>query len=491
MEFRASDWTRSAALYDIVLRDHLSRFESVENKIRGTLIGLSKRRFERAAFAFAMIDEVEKALAVTELGRARSMKSRLGMSSEAHDFADALSWKPSPPPENILIIAPVITPQGTVVFGIGRREGAARVEVLFLPEFDGELATNHIGDEGGWLSKYAKAVNFDPDMPISGIRIAEDISDAIKEMHGWLGPQFAEPIVEWAENTFEQGFTSIVFAVQGELAILPIHLAIVDDAPLLARYGVSYTPSVALFGGKQPSPKGIVGKLAVISNPSLDARLPVSHLEARVIAQAWPGSDAAARPAVGGSVAVLEAMGASDIFHFVGHGSYDASDPLNSYLLVGSRQRLTVREIAQAPASQIPSLVVLSACETGIVGLQSASNEYEGLTGAFLGAGTQGVVASLWPVNEFPTMLIMHRFYEQLADGYDPAEALRSAQLWLSRALGSELLSVVDREFMPQANADPIARPAMASFRKYLDMNENRLVYGDPYYWAGFIYTGI
>ena len=42
------------------------------------------------------------------------------------------------------------------------------------------------------------------------------------------------------------------------------------------------------------------------------------------------------------------------------------------------------------------------------------------------------MVASLWPVNDGATAILMTRFYEEMfANGLEPPDALRSAQLWL------------------------------------------------------------
>lgn len=72
-------------------------------------------------------------------------------------------------------------------------------------------------------------------------------------------------------------------------------------------------------------------------------------------------------------------------------------------------------------------LVVLSACNTA----QGKLYRGEGLVGlasAFLYAGSQSVVASLWPVNDQSTSLFMEAFYRRLRGGTPKAEALRLAR---------------------------------------------------------------
>jgi CHAT domain-containing protein len=73
-------------------------------------------------------------------------------------------------------------------------------------------------------------------------------------------------------------------------------------------------------------------------------------------------------------------------------------------------------------------LVVLSACNTQ-EGKLSAGDELEGLTRAFLYAGTPAVLSSLWKVDDDSTALLMTRFYTHLREGAGRAESLRLAQM--------------------------------------------------------------
>jgi len=72
-------------------------------------------------------------------------------------------------------------------------------------------------------------------------------------------------------------------------------------------------------------------------------------------------------------------------------------------------------------------LVVLSACETAR-GEMSRGEGIVGLTSAFLFAGSDSVVASLWNVNDESTSLFMEHFYVALKQGLTKAEALRKAR---------------------------------------------------------------
>jgi CHAT domain-containing protein len=94
-------------------------------------------------------------------------------------------------------------------------------------------------------------------------------------------------------------------------------------------------------------------------------------------------------------------------------------------------------------------LVVLSACETGLGNVVNGDGVY-GLRRAFVLAGAESQLMSLWKVDDFGTSDLMQGYYERLMDGAGRSEALRDIQ----------------RELQSTG------------------------AYGHPYYWAGFIASG-
>ena len=88
---------------------------------------------------------------------------------------------------------------------------------------------------------------------------------------------------------------------------------------------------------------------------------------------------------------------------------------------------LTAEDVSGMDLSNT-ELVVLSACETGL-GMVLTGEGVFGLRRAFVLAGAQTLVMSLWKVPDEQTKELMVDFYNRLLSGKPRAEALREAQL--------------------------------------------------------------
>jgi CHAT domain-containing protein/Tfp pilus assembly protein PilF len=76
-------------------------------------------------------------------------------------------------------------------------------------------------------------------------------------------------------------------------------------------------------------------------------------------------------------------------------------------------------------------LVVMSACDTGRGDVKLGQGVY-GLRRAFVVAGAETVVMSLWKVNDDTTRVLMEAYYRNLLTGQGRATALREAMRWVS-----------------------------------------------------------
>ncbi|MCB0000249.1 MAG: CHAT domain-containing protein, partial [Anaerolineales bacterium] len=154
---------------------------------------------------------------------------------------------------------------------------------------------------------------------------------------------------------------------------------------------------------------------------------------------------------------------AAPILHFACHGWFNASDPLASYLEIGSGTTLSAREVLQTWRIQA-KLVTLSACQSGVSRVLRG-DEPMGLIRAFLYAGARAVLVAHWPVEDLPTFLLMRRFYELGAvERQNLASHLRDAQLWLQQVTVGELRNWIgdfgeDGEDQQDLEKRPFAHP--------------------------------
>jgi CHAT domain-containing protein len=143
-------------------------------------------------------------------------------------------------------------------------------------------------------------------------------------------------------------------------------------------------------------------------------------------------------------------------------------------------------------------LVVLSACETGLIDFHNTSDEYIGLVSGFLFAGSPSVVSSLWKVDQVSTAFLFIKFYEnlksypELGEG-DVAMALQDAQSWL-RNLTSEEGEKLLEKIQPQIESLFPGKPRTARAFKTSALKRIKesgiYPFSEPYYWAAFTATG-
>jgi CHAT domain-containing protein len=118
--------------------------------------------------------------------------------------------------------------------------------------------------------------------------------------------------------------------------------------------------------------------------------------------------------------------------HLATHGVVDEEHPGLSRLLFapesgsGEDGVLHLGEVYNL--SLDADLVVLSACDTGR-GRVARGEGIIGFTRAFLYAGAQSLVVSLWPVSDAAASELVVDFYRELLAGRPRAEALRQAKL--------------------------------------------------------------
>ncbi|MFM6344700.1 MAG: CHAT domain-containing protein, partial [Dolichospermum sp.] len=186
-------------------------------------------------------------------------------------------------------------------------------------------------------------------------------------------------------------------------------------------------------------------KLFAIQNPTKD--LFYTDLEVNILSTFFTEPQVIAKDNATKN-AVLPHLKSSDnhCYHFSCHGSFNPANPLESALLLANKEPLTLGEIFELRLNKC-RLITLSACETGLIDLNSISDEYIGLPSGFLFAGSPSVVSSLWTVNDLSTSFLMIKLYEILFDENQQVSvpvALKQAQNWLQNLTVQEYLNKLD-----------------------------------------------
>jgi CHAT domain-containing protein len=229
----------------------------------------------------------------------------------------------------------------------------------------------------------------------------------------------------------------------------------------ILRHRANQTPSddlpyvgVAAWTTNSPAPNKLVASIRrAVSGPERKEliALPESQHEVETIGSDLPGPNTILLGADATETKFKRLpLNNYNVVHLALHGYVDSEFPDRSALVFAPQQQptddslLQVREIRNLRLNA--NLVTLSACNTGVgpVGEEGVAN----IVNAFIEAGSQSVVSTLWELEDHATTHLMTVFYDHLGRHEEKAEALRQAQLEM--------------------------------------MNEG----SPPYYWAGFVLDG-
>jgi CHAT domain-containing protein len=263
----------------------------------------------------------------------------------------------------------------------------------------------------------------------------------LQQLHHLLIKPLADRLTHYSEW---------IVVPHGVLHYLPFHAFYDGQTYLLERHEISYLPGMSMLKFCQRPYPAAHGALAL--GYSCGGKLPHAAGEAQAIARILGGEAAVEEEA---TIAQLRKHGAERaVIHLATHGDFRPDNPLFSGLTLADGW-LTTLDIFNLRLQA--SLVTLSACQTGI-NVIGAGDELLGLMRAFLYAGSQSILLSLWPVEDGSTAWLMEHFYQQVAQGQRKGAALRFAQ----------------QQFIqpPSGQNKPAAR------------------YSHPYFWAPFFLIG-
>lgn len=228
----------------------------------------------------------------------------------------------------------------------------------------------------------------------------------------------------WIDLIDDEQIRELIIGPYDALCHVP-WAALYDGAHWLAeRFALTVTPSLSLWAAPYPFDTISLGPPCLLGASGAGDRKLI-HVEGELAAIARSFPTATVIPAA--TLADLRAVERPRLLHIAAHGQTDPTAPLCSTLELADGPFLLAE--VQSLRLQGARLVTLSACETSV--RPDHGDMALALAGAFLSAGARAVLASLWPVSDAATALLMEKWYAALAQKMPPARALRQAQLAL------------------------------------------------------------
>lgn len=281
------------------------------------------------------------------------------------------------------------------------------------------------------------------------------------------------------------------------LHLFPLHaLPLTDGSFLCDKFsdGVSYAPSCQLLQQVNLRQRVNFKSLFAIQNPTED--LYYTDLEVETISSLFPDTEVlskkqATKKALSQASSQIQQ---TNYLHFSCHGTFNLNSPQDSCLLLaGAIEKdklhiskcLTLGNLFERDFNLNQCrLVVLSACETGLIDFQNTSDEYIGLPSGFLYAGSSSVVSSLWTVSDLSTSFLMIKFIQNLKDVEDISVplALNQAQTWLRDATKEDL--------QEWASNLPLDSTKKGKIRRQLRNTTVEKPFNSPFHWAAFTAVG-
>jgi CHAT domain-containing protein len=425
------------------------------------------------SYCYLRMGREENALEALEDG-----KGRYWTAADSHEKWQGVDrWIP---PGGALLFADFAHDPGAVIVvaASGRKvvwlAGFGRSRLMELQRGGVEAA-----ELGGWLKDYY----FKNSQPENWRRAINSIGEVLyKEI--WAPVIDALPALDVREGA------ELVWFPQGGSGVFPMHAAWRTEGEtrkwLLDAYAIRYAPSTKALAAAAKQTSGPENNVLVID--------PVDDLAYTRLEGAWvlQQTDTAQTEVFQGpaatKAAVLSAWGRARRIHLATHAVFDLERPLDSHLVMAGFEKLTINELLPHLGRYVPEVVVLSACETAMARVATSPDEFLGFPAAFLHAGARTVIATLWPVADPASALLMGRFYsERRSPDTSSAEALRRAQMWLRTVKARDLIKLLG-ELRDQP--EPVGGLVWRWRTRLRAADPESRPFAEPYFWAAFTVAG-
>lgn len=534
------DWNEAAQAFATAIEAHdLSYFATISAQDRASSLKERPTLSRWAAFAFAKAGELENAASVLEGGRTRELRRRAHVDAESlallatkspglraefersirrlqssaladdadaaarehqevlarirslsglGSFATSVSWQELTRAAEIsrplMYVNP--TPAGTMLLSVSADLGdGATPQCTFLEVTSKEIAELLLFGRGRNFASYLFAVGAS-DGPVQA---------ALDEVLPWIGERIASPLLDHLDTL---GATAATLVLSGPLAGAPIHACEWSgrDGPrvLADSISVSYAPSAALHVAsldRSTGLKEIRPRLLAVadSQPGRDS-LPASRAEVATIADIFgkSRSSIALGPNATSAFLVENLRGASHL-HIACHARGAMFDYTDAHVVLADSD-LPLGHVAGLQVANL-RLAVMSACQTGMVEIGEGGEEVLSIGTALLAGGSACVIASLWPVDDYVTALMMVKLYESLLSDplRSPREVLSETQRWLRTMSEEDHQTFVAKHHM-LAGAESTRGSRAGYVTDGHGRSDSSRPFGRPVDWAPFIAVG-
>jgi len=242
-----------------------------------------------------------------------------------------------------------------------------------------------------------------------------------------------------AHDLEQAGAKTVMLSLDGALRYLPFSALHDGQRYIVQRWNLPIYISVAKSRLRDSvTPQWLAAGLGVTKAKGEFAALPAVRAEMASIVKTSAGG------VLPGEVHLDEAFTANklkdvsqrrfQLLHVASHFRFSPGTEVNSFLLLGDGQQLTLGDIrTQNFRFDNLDLLTLSACETGLGGgRDERGQEIEGFGVLAQQQGAKAVLATLWPVADQSTATLMAELYRRRQEQQlTKIEALRQAQLSL------------------------------------------------------------
>lgn len=437
--------------------------------------------------------------------RAQPGFEEVGLGTPASALPDAAA-----PGVPLIYVNP--TPYGTVLLEVRIDAGVSEVNSIFLDTPNSVQVLHRL--LGGEVAEHVDSVELEREAAsyLNVVRGHDpgkleetgelELAQALEEILPWLGQHIVAPLHRRLEEIGASGVTLIPC---GLIGLAPLHAATWLDEEgqptcLLDHLEVRFAPSAYLLAKARDrlATEAPIRRLVALGNPESareELALPFAGAEVHEISALFAARGDATVSATGAQATqdfLLHNARCATHIHLACHargGTLERADT-GVYLHGG-----LVPAHLLGGLNRQARLVVVSACQSAISDTVMTPDEAFSITTALLGAGCSGVVASLWPVWDVSTAILMTRFYEEMLQyGHSPPAALRAAALWLR-----DLTEAEEQEFLAAhpalqaevADQEGRGRERWARRSRGAPAIEGYRPYAEPEHWAAFVIAGL